>query len=385
MPGWSDPSGQLWRERGGEELERKAKYEEIIEWIRVQIQEGSLVPGDKIPSENELAETFKVSRQTARHAMNVMEMDQMVERRRGSGTYVKEKSLYGGKERPQTKRIALVITYVDEYIFPRLVKSIERTLSRAGYTLQIAFTNNAVEKERMILQSLLNDGTIDGVIAEATKSGLPSPNIGYYKQIQNMGLPLVFLNSDYPEIDAPCVSLDDRQAGRLVTEHLIQCGHERIGAIFKSDDGQGHRRYAGYVEALMKAEIKVKGERIVWIDTEDLRHLKEEGDRILKRLSDCTACVCYNDEVSNKLVKICLENQIRIPEDLSVIGIDNSDLSKYCEVPLTSATNPLNDLGSTAAEMVVRMIKVKGEESDIRLQAEIEIRNSVRIVNERII
>ena len=139
VPGWSDPSGQLWRERGGEELERKAKYEEIIEWIRVQIQEGSLVPGDKIPSENELAETFKVSRQTARHAMNVMEMDQMVERRRGSGTYVKEKSLYGGKERLQTKRIALCDSCRrDEYIFPRLVKSIERTLSRAGYTLQIA-------------------------------------------------------------------------------------------------------------------------------------------------------------------------------------------------------------------------------------------------------
>ena len=116
-------------------------------------------------------------------------------------------------------------------------------------------------------------------LLRATKKRPPSPNIGYYKQIQNMGLPLAFLNSDYPEIDAPCVSLDDRQAGRLVTEHLIQCGHERIGAIFKSDDGQGHRRYAGYVEALMKAEIKNEGERIVWIDTEDLRHLKEEGDR----------------------------------------------------------------------------------------------------------
>lgn len=384
MPGWIIPSGQFCCGREGEELERKAKYEEIIEWIRRQIQDGKLVPGDKIPSENELAEEFKVSRQTARHALNVMEMDLMVERRRGSGTYVKEKSLYG-KERPQTKRIALVITYVDEYIFPRLVKSIERTLSRAGYTLQIAFTNNAVEKERMILQSLLNDGMIDGVIAEATKSGLPSPNLVYYKRMQNTGLPIVFLNSGYPEIDAPCVSLDDRQAGRLVTEHLIQCGHERIGAIFKSDDGQGHRRYSGYVEALMKAEIKVKGERIVWIDTEDLRHLKEEGERILKRLSDCTACVCYNDEVSNKLVKICMENQIRIPEDLSIIGIDNSDLSKYCEVPLTSATNPLNDLGSTAAEMVVRMIKSKSEERDIRLEAELEIRNSVRIVNERII
>lgn len=366
-------------------MERKAKYEEIIDWVRSQINTNSLLPGDKIPSENVLSQEFGVSRQTARHALNVMEMDGMLERRRGSGTYVKAKSPSGKSARPVTKRIALVITYVDEYIFPRLVKSIEKTLSRSGYTLQIAFTNNAVEKERMILQSLLNDGMIDGVIAEATKSGLPSPNIVYYREMQKMGVPLVFLNSGYPEIEAPCVSLDDRQAGRLVTEHLIQCGHEKIGAIFKCDDGQGHKRYVGYVDALMEAEIKVKGERIVWIDTEELRHMKEEGGRIIKRLSDCTACVCYNDEVSNKLVKICLENQIRIPEDLSVIGIDNSDLSKYCEVPLTSATNPLNELGRDAAEMIVRMIEEKSKEQDIRLAAGIEIRNSVRIVNERII
>lgn len=366
-------------------MERRAKYEEIIDWIKEQIENKELVPGDKIYSENDLSLRFKVSRQTARHALTVMEENGMLERRRGSGTYVRQERIPEKAERIKTKRIALVITYVDEYIFPGIVKAIEKTLSKEGYTLQIAFTNNAVEKERMILQSLLNDGTIDGVIAEATKSGLPSPNIKYYKKLQEMDLPMVFLNSGYPELSAPCISLDDRQAGRLVTEHLIQCGHDKIGAIFKCDDGQGHKRYAGYVDALMEAEIKVKGERIAWIDTEELRHMKEEGERILKRLSDCTACVCYNDEVANKLVKICLENQIRVPEDLSIIGIDNSDLSKYCEVPLTSAENPLGELGKASAEMIVRMIEEKSEEQSIWLKAGLKIRNSVRMVNERIV
>ena len=57
----------------------------------------------------------------------------------------------------------------------------------------------------------------------------------------------------------------------MATKYLIQCGHREIAAIFKADDGQGHRRYAGYIEALMEADIRIEDKRIVWIDTEDVR------------------------------------------------------------------------------------------------------------------
>ena len=96
---------------------------------------------------------------------------------------------------------------------------------------------------------------------------------------------MIFINSYYPELKAPHVSLDDKIAGKMATKYLIQCGHREIAAIFKADDGQGHRRYAGYIEALMEADIRIEDKRIVWIDTEDVRNrnMREESSWIFKK------------------------------------------------------------------------------------------------------
>jgi len=355
-----------------------AKYEQIVKWIKDQIVSGDLTDGSKIKSENELVSMFHVSRQTVRHAISVLEQEGIVDRRRGSGTYIRIPIKI---EKERTMRIALITTYVDEYIFPPIIEEVEKGLSRKGYTLQISFTNNAIEKERQILKNLLENDVVDGIIAEATKSGLPNPNLSLYRKIMQKGIPIIFINSYYRELKAPHVSLNDKKAGKMVTQYLLECGHRKIAGIFKADDGQGHLRYAGYVDALMDADIKVRGERIVWIDTEELRCMKEDAGRILKRLQGCTACVCYNDEVANKLAGICLEQGIAIPDELSIIGIDNSELAKLCEVPLTSAENQVRDLGGIAAREIMELIDEKEVYEDFELDTRIIVRKSVKMIH----
>jgi len=355
-----------------------AKYKQIVKWIKDQIVSGDLSDGSKIKSENELVSMFHVSRQTVRHAISVLEQEGIVNRRRGSGTYIRIPIKI---EKGRTMRIALITTYVDEYIFPPIIEEVEKGLSREGYTLQISFTNNAIEKERQILKNLLENDVVDGIIAEATKSGLPNPNLSLYRKIMQKGIPIIFINSYYRELKAPHVSLNDKKAGKMVTQYLLECGHRKIAGIFKADDGQGHLRYAGYVDALMDADIKVRGERIVWIDTEELRCMKEDTGRILKRLQGCTACVCYNDEVANKLAGICLEQGIAIPDELSIIGIDNSELAKLCEVPLTSAENKVRDLGAIAAREIMALIDEKEVYEDFELDTGIIVRKSVKMIH----
>lgn len=358
--------------------EQAAKYEQIVTWIKDKIARGELTDGAKMDSENELVAMFKVSRQTVRHAISVLESEGIVDRRRGSGTYIQMPEPEE-KEVVKTMRIAIITTYVDEYIFPPIISEIESVLSQAGYVMQIAFTNNAIEKERYILKSILEGGAVDGIIAETTKSGLPNPNLPLYRKIMQKGIPLIFINSYYRELRTPHVSMNDKLAGKIAAQHLLECGHRKIAGIFKADDGQGHLRYAGYVEALIEADIKVKGERIVWIDTEEQRCMKEEAGRILKRLQGCTACVCYNDEVANKLVGICLEQGIRVPEDISIVGIDNSDLANLCEVPLTSVENPVRELGRIAGSEILELINGKEGYQDFELEPHIVMRKSVRI------
>lgn len=358
--------------------ENKAKYEEIVDWIKEKIANKDLEDGSRLASENELTAIFRVSRQTVRHAFSVLENQGLVERRRGSGTFIK---VPRSEQREKTMRIAVVTTYVNEYIFSPIIQEVETVLSKSGYDMQLSFTNNSVEKERLILKGFIKNMTVDGIIAEPTKSGLPNPNLSLYREIMDSGVPVIFINCYYRDLDAPHVSMNDKMAGKMVTEHLLQCGHRNIGGIFKSDDGQGHRRYAGYMEALMEADLKVKGERIAWIDTEGLRSSNGYFDWVLKRMAGCTACVCYNDEVANKLVAMCLEQGIRIPDDLSIIGIDNSDLAIYCEVPLTSAEYPIKDMGRIAAQGIVNMISSHSTQESIELNPAIIIRNSVKIIN----
>ena len=356
------------------------KYERIVSWVQTEIENGALSRGDKLPSENELMERFRVSRQTVRRAMEELTEKGVVEGRRGSGTYVtvNTRRYAAGKE----IRIAVMLTYVDTYIFPSIIKGIESVLSSEGCTLQIAMTDNAVEKERMLLKEFIHTQSVDGIIAETVKSALPNPNMELYREIENMGIPVLFVNSYYKELDIPHISMDDRKAGYLAAKHLAECGHTRIGGIFKADDGQGHLRYAGYTDALMEQEIKIRGDQVIWIDSEELRTMGEESAKFLKRLKGCTACVCYNDETAYKIVEIFRKAGHRVPEDLSVVGIDNSGLAKFSPVPLTSVENPVEKLGRTAAERMTWKIFRNEEMETVEFEPQLIMRNSVQVIHQ---
>ena len=234
----------------------------------------------------------------------------------------------------------------------------------------------------MILKDFIREKSIDGLIAETTKSGIPNPNLKLYKELERMGVPILFINSFYPELDIPHISLDDREAGRMVTQHLLDCGHMNIAGIFKGDDGQGHQRYAGYVDALMEADIKVKGKQVIWIDSDEIEEMRDDCGRVLKRIKGCTACVCYNDEIASKLVKVLQSAEIKVPDQISVIGIDNSSLARFSEVPITSVNNPANEIGKCAAQIILDKIDKNMEMYSAEFAPELVMRNSVKLYNE---
>ncbi len=220
------------------------KFEKIVTWIQEEVRTGKMISGEKIPSEQELSEQFQVSRQTVRRALEELVKQNIVESRRGSGSYICEEagSILGNIERKRSdheeKRIAVMLTYIDTYIFPIIVREIEKKVTQAGGILQIAMTDNSVAKERMHLEEFLRTRRIDGLIAEPVKSGLPNPNLDLYQKLQKSGIPVLFVNSFYENLTIPHVSLDDEKAGYIATKHLLECGHTRIAGIFKADDGR---------------------------------------------------------------------------------------------------------------------------------------------------
>lgn len=355
---------------------QEPKYRSVVKWIMENINGGELKPGSRLPSENELSRQFGLSRQTIRHAIDILEQQKLVSRVRGSGTYVGggEK----GRRRERFMNIAVISTYVDSYIFPPVLRGIEKALSKKGYTTQIAFTGNQIAREQEILSSLIDKDLIDGMIVEPAKSALPNPNLTFYEELKRRHVPVLFFNTNYPSLGMPCVSMNDVGVGRKAVEYLVKAGHRKIGGIFKCDDGQGRLRYEGYVQGMLASGLKLRDKDVVWMDTEAMLEMEQWSDYLFHRLENCTALVCYNDEAAYILSGICEKRGIRIPEQLSLISIDNSDLATLADVQITSFPYPMEALGRMAAENMIKMIENPYFEGSFLFESEVVERDSVK-------
>ena len=331
-----------------------SKYQKVIDWINQNIDNGALRPGEKIPSENELCEQFGLSRQTVRHAILKLSEDGLLESRRGSGTYVADQHAEEGKR----SVVAVVTTYVDDYIFPSTIRGIESTLSAKGYSMQLSFTNNTTDKERQILEDLLTRDDIAGV-----KSALPNPNMPLYHKMQAKGMKVLFINSYYPELDFPHVSINDEECAYRAVKAMVEAGHKSIGCVLKLDDGQGRERYRGYIRAMTECGLSFTYDHVNWIDTIDIKDGKRALLRVKERLSGCTAVFCYNDQVAGMLMQVLIDDGLKLPGDMSVIGMDDSDMAKIGVggVTISSIPHPKARLGEKAANNMIRLIHSTGK------------------------
>ena len=332
------------------EAERKtAKYRFLVETIKEKIKNGAYAPGERMESENRLSEEFGYSRQTVRQALSVLEREGLIERRRGSGTYISTES----------RRPAIVTTYISDYIFPTIIRGIEETLTGAGYSLTLGVTNNHVEDESRILQSLISR-KIDGVIVEGTKTAFPNPNVELYRKLQKMGVPVVFFNSYYRDLtDAVYVVTDDKKAGRQAVELLLSKGCRKLGGVFKSDDMQGHGRYAGFSEGLIRNGCSISDDCVVWYTTAERSRLfrPDNRDYMFERLRGCDGIVCYNDQIAYGAIDLLTSRGVRVPEDVLVTGFDNSSVSEYSPVKITSFAHPKDEMGRIAANKLIHMLR----------------------------
>ncbi len=352
-----------------------SKYMKLVKWIKEQIVSEQLLLGQKLCTEQKLSEMFQVSRQTVRHAIKVLEEEGIVYRIQGSGTYIKNVNIISkNKQFP----ILFITSYENTSNFLSIKQGMEKILSCQNYSLQIAVTYNQIEKEKIILENIIEYNQISAILVEAVKSGLPNPNLHLYKKIRKFKIPILFINSYYPSLKMPHISINNYMVGKKAVEYLISKGHRQIGGIFLLDDIQGHQRYAGFVDAIMKAKLKMQDNSIIWLDTKDLKELEKLEEKILDRLENCTSIFCYNDEIAFSFIKIFKKQEITIPEDISIISVDNSEFAIKGEVKLSTIVNPLEKIGEKATENIIKMIKDLTWDKIYEWDIEIIERNSVK-------
>ena len=352
-----------------------AKYRQLSDILRAEAIKSAESGERKFPTEKEIAERFSVSRQTVRNALSILEEEGTIERLQGSGSYIKTAAAANG-----SKQIAVITTFIDDYIFPSVLNEAQRVFAEKGYSILLYATENNIGKEYEILNSLLTQDNISGILIEGSKTALPTPNGRLFDEFRGKGIPVLFFHGIYSNIrDFTCVMDDNSAGGTQLALHLLSKGHRKIGGIFKSDDIQGIERYYGVISALIDSGIQIDDRSFCWYDTVDRKEIVTGHaflDKFIDtRLSDRSAIICYNDEIAYNLIQGLLVKGKRVPEDVSIVSFDNSIYSQIGPVPITSLGHKNMKTGKTAAEILLAMIDGKKAES-VKLKWELYTRIS---------
>lgn len=334
-----------------------AKYKLLADILRTEAAKATSSGENKLPTEAEIAVKYDISRQTVRNALNLLEKEGVIERRQGSGSYAKSTWI-----RESTKQIAVITTFIDDYIFPSILHDVQKIFAQNGYSILIYSTGNSMTKEREILASLLHQ-EISAVLIEGSKTALPTPNFKLFEEFRNRNIPLLFFHGTPPNIKGfPSITDENAEGGYKIGKYLINKKHTRIGGIFKSDDSQGPERYFGLISAMIDSGLGIDGRCFCWYDTDDRAEIVGDGgystlDRFIDhRLKDCTAIVCYNDEIAYNLIKRLQEKGIEVPKDKAVASFDNSFYSQIGTIPITSLGHKDKKTGIEAATMLLSIV-----------------------------
>ncbi|PZD93203.1 GntR family transcriptional regulator [Paenibacillus sambharensis] len=354
------------------------KYMQLRDEILVSLQAGKWKPNEQMPSEHELAAKYVMSRQTVRQALGELEKDGWLYRLQGKGTFVSPRT--GARPQREVQTVGMITTYISDYIFPHIVRGAEAVLRSRGYGLLLSSTDNDKARETQSLRMMLGQ-PLSGLIVEPTKSAQGNPNLHEYLNLQDHRVPFLMINERYSDLDCPCLKVDDEAGGFKAAEHLIQLGHRRIAGFFKTDDLQGTNRMKGFVRAHRQYQVPMTPDAVTFYTSEE-KEVKPvaTAKAMLSRTDRPTAFVCYNDELALTLLGAVRELGLSVPDDLSMIGFDDSTLAVASEVKLTTLTHPKTEMGAAAAELLLDLIEGRRTmpAEDILYEPELIIRDSTK-------
>nr|WP_285817590.1 substrate-binding domain-containing protein [Echinimonas agarilytica] len=247
----------------------------------------------------------------------------------------------------ESKTIVVLVPDIANVFFAKVISGIENVAQQSGYSVLLGDTKDSSSREKSFIQ-MVETRLADGIInlrPHTSDSALPQEGICAVSATSSENTPY------------PSVRIDNVGASAEVVKYLLSLGHQRIGVISGlTDNPHAIDRLKGYRSALADADIPYTPDLIVEGDFNYASGLSAV-DQFLAMSEPPTAIFCMNDEMAIAAIKGISDRGLKVPEDISVTGFDDMDVSSYCRPPLTSVAQPAEQIGERSAEMIIRMLR----------------------------
>ncbi|MDI6601498.1 MAG: LacI family DNA-binding transcriptional regulator [Thermoanaerobacteraceae bacterium] len=276
----------------------------------------------------------------------------------------------------RTNTLGLILPDIANPFFPEIARGVEDTANIYGYNVILCNTDDRTDKEELYI-NVLKEKCVDGIVFTSSVN----PVSEHIKQLMDYKMPFVLLDR-YMDIDhLPGVYSDGYDGMYQITRYLFEMGHRDIAYIGgPSLSATAKHRYEGFEYALREYGVGLD-DVLIEEGNYKISGGKEAMARLVEKGMDFTAVACANDLMAVGAMEVLKDKGYRIPEDVSVTGFDDIQLSGLIEPKLTTVAQPCYEMGAVATRMLIKLIEGQAlEEQEIKLKPRLVIRNSVKRV-----
>ncbi|MEZ4849210.1 MAG: LacI family DNA-binding transcriptional regulator [Bacteroidia bacterium] len=253
----------------------------------------------------------------------------------------------------KTYSLGLVVPRIDFPYFSHAVSGAQEIASRAGYQIIICQSNESLETEKAVINTLLAN-RVDGLMISIS---IETEEYDHITDLQERGIPFVLFDRVIDCIKAPKVVMDNVDAAFRLVSHLIEQGYRRIAHI-AGPRGLlvSEQRIKGYEQALRKYGLEYNP---AWVIHSGFR--VESGEQTTKQLLELNnrpdAIMAVSDSAAMGAVLAIEDAGLRVPDDIAVAGFNNEHFTRFVKPGLTTVSLPMYELGQQAVKMLLRQIE----------------------------
>ncbi|MGO4927817.1 LacI family DNA-binding transcriptional regulator [Fundicoccus sp. Sow4_F4] len=252
--------------------------------------------------------------------------------------------------------IGIIMPTVDSFYYSNIVNGIEDAAKKHGYSVILMHAGVEGENFKSCL-NLMAERRVDGIVAFSIFVEQEGVAL-----VKSLNIPIVLLSTEAVEDSIPYIKVDDYSAAFEATDYLVRNGHQRIGlaGVSPIDPIAGIPRINGYRDALKQNGIPIE-EELIYFGDYNFTSGKKAMEYYIQNDIALTAIFCVSDETALGVISECNKQNIIVPEDLSVIGYDNSKISSMVTPTITTISQPFYEMGNLGCESLILSILKKKE------------------------